>query len=123
MELEVTEAEARKAREALLEVRDSAAERRRRLDEDLSSVIAASTDVATDDEHDPEGATIAYERSRLTALIAQADEQFAAAQAGLDRLIAGTYGRCERCGDSIAAARLEALPTTRTCRECAGQAT
>jgi RNA polymerase-binding transcription factor DksA len=114
-------AEAAKARDALLAIQDDTAERRRRLDADLRSVLDASTDVATDDEHDPEGPTIAYERSRLSALIAQADEQLAEVQAALVRLAEGSYGQCERCGEQIAAERLEALPATRTCRDCAAR--
>jgi DnaK suppressor protein len=35
------------------------------------------------------------------------------------RIDAGTYGRCERCGERISRARLEALPTTRRCIDCA----
>jgi DnaK suppressor protein len=110
---------ARTTRDALLSLQTEAVERRRRLDADLRSVLESSTDVATDDEHDPEGPTIAYERSRLSALIAQADDQLVEVRAALNRLATGSYGLCERCGDRIAAARLEALPATRTCRACA----
>ncbi|MCD9197185.1 TraR/DksA family transcriptional regulator [Aeromicrobium wangtongii] len=37
----------------------------------------------------------------------------------MTRLHAGTYGRCESCGEVIAAARLEARPTARRCVACA----
>lgn len=37
----------------------------------------------------------------------------------LSRIEAGTFGRCTACGGQIAEKRLEALPTTRTCIECA----
>jgi RNA polymerase-binding protein DksA len=36
----------------------------------------------------------------------------------LDRLEAGTFGTCVRCGKPIAAARLEALPWAATCIDC-----
>jgi DnaK suppressor protein len=39
-------------------------------------------------------------------------------RAALDRLDAGTYGRCVRCGDAILAARLEVLPYAETCIRC-----
>ena len=39
---------------------------------DYDSVVAASLDTNADDEHDPEGATIAFERSQIGALVAQA---------------------------------------------------
>jgi RNA polymerase-binding transcription factor DksA len=42
--------------------------------------------------------------------------------AALARLDAGTYGECETCGSAIAAARLEALPWTTHCVQCAQQA-
>jgi RNA polymerase-binding transcription factor DksA len=42
--------------------------------------------------------------------------------AALERLDDGEYGRCERCGSEIGAARLEALPTTRFCISCASAA-
>lgn len=38
--------------------------------------------------------------------------------AALDRIDAGTYGRCERCGERIAPARLEALPHASACIRC-----
>lgn len=38
--------------------------------------------------------------------------------AALDRLEAGTYGRCVRCSGAIAPARLEALPYADSCIEC-----
>ncbi len=33
----------------------------------------------------------------------------------LARLAAGTYGRCEACGQEISQLRLDALPLARTC--------
>jgi RNA polymerase-binding transcription factor DksA len=92
---------------------------RDQLRRDLDGVIAAQADVATDDEHDPEGATIAYERSRLSALVDQADAHLVDITAAMERLAAGTYGSCERCGKPIGAERLEARPTVRTCITCA----
>ncbi len=38
--------------------------------------------------------------------------------AALNRLDAGTYGRCTRCGGQIAPARLEVLPHAAACIEC-----
>jgi len=42
-------------------------------------------------------------------------------RAALERIEAGTYGRCENCGQEIARQRLEALPYTRFCVQCAGK--
>lgn len=38
--------------------------------------------------------------------------------AALTRLDDGTYGRCLRCGERIAAARLEVLPHAENCLDC-----
>lgn len=39
-------------------------------------------------------------------------------ETALERIDAGTYGICERCGESIPVARLEALPYTTLCVDC-----
>ena len=39
--------------------------------------------------------------------------------AALARLSDGTYGDCMKCGDPISAERLEALPATPFCKNCA----
>jgi len=39
--------------------------------------------------------------------------------AALDRIRDGTYGRCQECGQEIRRSRLEALPYTPYCIECA----
>ncbi|WP_051707024.1 TraR/DksA family transcriptional regulator [Nocardioides aequoreus] len=99
----------------LRELREEARQRLDELDHDLDGVVQASRDTNADDEHDPEGATIAYERSQLGALRAQARARLAEVDAALERLAAGRYGRCEVCGEPIPPARLVARPTARTC--------
>lgn len=42
-------------------------------------------------------------------------------QAALERVEAGTYGVCASCGEDIAPKRLEALPSTLHCLECAAR--
>ena len=86
---------------------------------DFAAIVEASEGSNADDEHDPEGATIAFERSQLDALVQQARHHLGEIDAALERLHAGTYGTCERCGQLIAAGRLEARPTARTCIDCA----
>lgn len=39
--------------------------------------------------------------------------------AALDRIRAGTYGTCAKCGDDISEERLDVLPATPLCRNCA----
>jgi DnaK suppressor protein len=86
---------------------------------DYGAVVAASRDTNADDEHDPEGATIAFERSQVGALVEQARAHLEDVAAALARLEGGTYHQCERCGHPIGAARLEARPVARTCIDCA----
>jgi DnaK suppressor protein len=89
------------------------------LTDDYAGMVEASRDSNADDEHDPEGATIAFERSQVGSLVQQARSRLAEVDAALARLDAGTYGRCEQCGQAITEGRLEARPTARRCIGCA----
>jgi DnaK suppressor protein len=82
-------------------------------------IVEASEGVATDDEHDPEGATIAFERAQVAALVRDGGVLLAEIDAALERVAGGTYGVCVRCGSAIGPARLEARPAAPTCVTCA----
>ena len=43
-------------------------------------------------------------------------------EAALDRIANGSYGVCANCGERIAEARLDALPATPLCADCAAGA-
>jgi RNA polymerase-binding transcription factor DksA len=88
---------------------------------DLDAIAAANAN--TDDEHDPEGSTIAYERAQVAALLAGAQSNLGDLDCALARLSAGDYSVCERCHSQISAERLAALPAGRTCFDCANNAT
>lgn len=107
------------ARRRLLAERDETLARLTHLSNDYDAVVTASRDTNADDEHDPEGATIAFERSQLGALVLQAELHLAEIEAAMTRLDDGTYGTCERCGGQIGDGRLEARPVARTCIRCA----
>ena len=77
--------------------------------------VEASLDSNADDEHDPEGATIAFERSQVEALVRQAEARLEEVDAALTRVGDGSYGVCEACGEAIPAARLEARPSATRC--------
>ena len=85
------------------------------LDEDMAALVVAAQGSNADDEHDPEGATIAYERAQLAAMIEQTRSHLAEVHEASARVSAGTFGICEVCDQPIPAARLEARPTARTC--------
>lgn len=78
---------------------------------------------STDDEHDPEGVTLAFERSQESALASLARDRLAGISAAMEKLDTGTYGACERCGGDIAFARLQARPAATHCIECARRLT
>jgi DnaK suppressor protein len=90
-----------------------------RLGRDLAGVVAASEGSNADDEHDPEGATIGFERAQLAALLDAARRREADVEHVLRRLADGGYGTCEVCGEPIGAERLVARPSARTCVRCA----
>jgi DnaK suppressor protein len=89
------------------------------LTREFDAVVAASESSNADDEHDPEGATIAFERQQVVALLAQARQRLADVDDALARAAAGDYGRCVQCGQEIAPERLAARPQARTCIRCA----
>ncbi len=99
----------------LREQRDDLRRHVSHLEADIAALIAASRDSNADDEHDPEGQTIAYERAQLSALTRQARDHVQEVDAAIERVLAGTYGVCEVCGRSIDPARLEVRTTARTC--------
>lgn len=103
----------------LVEMRASAVQRIAEMTADLAAVAAASSGSNLDDEHDPEGSTIAFEREQLAALRGQADRHLVDIEAALERVRVGRYGTCERCGATITSARLDALPAVRLCLSCA----
>ena len=86
---------------------------------DVETIVAARRSVSTDDEHDPEGVTLAFELSQTESLINRATDRLAQIDAAVARLEAGAYGTCEVCGAPIGTARLEARPAARTCINCA----
>jgi DnaK suppressor protein len=106
-------------RRLLDEERAETLERLQSLREDYSGVVDASRDTNADDEHDPEGQTIAFERSQTGALVRQAEQHLREVDAARRRWEAGTYGVCEVCGALLPPGRLEARPTARTCVACA----
>lgn len=109
------------ARERLEEEAQQTRERLATLTRDFDGVVEASKDSNADDEHDPEGATIAFEREQVGALLAQSERHLTEIDAALERLAAGTYGICESCRQPIAAERLEVRPVARTCITCASR--
>ncbi len=109
------------AEAALAADRVATTERAAALRSEIDGIVAASADANADDEHDPEGATIAFERARASALLADAEDHLRALDRAEARLQAGTYAVCLSCGGPIAPERLTARPGVFSCIRCAAE--
>ena len=107
--------------ELLAAERVSVLERLAGLERELAAIIESLGSAGTDDEHDPEGATVAFERQHLAALVSQARGHLTQIDAAMLRLAEGSYGICEGCGQPISEARLAARPVTTLCITCASR--
>jgi DnaK suppressor protein len=109
------------AESRLVAERVAAAGRAESLRRDVEAIVESAKGGATDDEHDVEGATVAFERAQAMALLDETRAQIETLDQALARLAAGTYGRCESCGEPIAPERLAARPAATTCIRCASR--
>jgi DnaK suppressor protein len=100
--------------------RDRVVRRIAELTETFDEIVESSDTANLDDEHDPEGATVAFERTQVATLLDRARAQLGELDAARERLRTGRYGVCECCKQPIPAARLEAQPAARRCVGCAG---
>jgi DnaK suppressor protein len=105
--------------DALVEELAQAEARLATLDREHARIVAAAEGSNADDEHDPEGATLAFERQQLDALRAATRRRRDDLRRALADVADGTYGSCERCGRPIDPARLAVRPQARTCVGCA----
>lgn len=110
-------------RAALHAARAEATRQLETLTRDFDEIVDGSELVNTDDEHDPEGATIAFERAMVAALRDSAERRLAAIEVATSRLDDGSYGTCTGCGAPIAAERLEAVPDATACVTCTARGT
>jgi len=109
------------ARSRLATERVAAAARIAALEKDIAEIMESARAGATDDEHDPEGATIAFERAQAIALLEETRLQVGVLDQALARVEAGSYGRCEACGEAIAPERLAVRPAATHCIGCASR--
>lgn len=92
------------------------------LERDFRDIVESSADAVRDDEHDAEGATIAFERAQVASLLAEARARIGDLDQAGKRLESDEAGLCDRCGDPIGIERLEARPTATLCVSCAERA-
>lgn len=75
-----------------------------------------------DEPHSKDWEEMAVEREGeevLEQLGQSGQAEIARIRAALQRMREGTYGECVRCGEDISEARLDTLPDTPLCRNCA----
>lgn len=110
----------RALRSAITEELDRVEEQIASLTRSFDDIVEANVHANTDDEHDPEGATIAFERAQVSALLRQAQIDRAALRASLDRVDDDPrFGVCQVCTEFIGVERLMALPSATMCIACA----
>jgi DnaK suppressor protein len=109
---------------------------RRRLEDDLKQIQrdiyerTSGEQAITPSMESPDGTGISSEQADEASAVAEYDRNQGMLendralerriQAALRRLDEGKYGICERCGKSIVARRLEALPYVTLCVDCQG---
>lgn len=100
--------------------RDEVAGRVAEFEENVASIVRARGD-DTDDEHDPDGTTLAWERALHAGTVDAARAHLAEIDAAIARLRGGWDGACEGCGRPIAWERLAVRPSASSCVDCASQ--
>jgi DnaK suppressor protein len=111
-----TEAELAELRE---ELESEITELRAEISKAESEIAARMGDAvadAGDDQADAGAKT--FEREHEIALTHNARELLAQNERALARIVSGTYGVCESCGESIGKARLRAFPRATLCVAC-----
>jgi len=117
--MQVTNSDPAKSR--LTTDRDQTLGRIAELEREFAAIVTSASEGSAggDDEHDPEGATVAFERQHVAALVTQAREHLAAIDAAARKIDSGIYEICDSCGGAIGEERLAARPASLICVRCA----
>lgn len=83
--------------------------------------LGYGAEVQAYDPNFADSSQVTAERGEAEALAGKLRDALAEVEAAIDRLGKGTYGLCERCGQPISSARLEAKPAARRCIACASR--
>lgn len=111
--------------ETLNELKNTLLEEKKRIQAELERIGKPTTeagDYSTNfneigkDEDD--NATEVEDYTDNLALEANLEKQLKEILAALERIEAGTYGKCENCNDEIPLERLRAYPAARICTKC-----
>ena len=102
----------------LLEERARVQHALRRLHDDNSGTMTEGEEEETFDNHLGDAATITFDREMEYSLEGNSGHVLAAIEEALRRIDEGTFGKCARCGKTIASERLEAMPYATKCIDC-----
>ena len=83
---------------------------------DLQDLLRDGSDGAGNDQADVGSNSV--ERDAEMSLAANQSELVLQTQKALERLLDGTYGACENCGEAIGKMRLMAFPRATLCMTC-----
>ena len=85
-------------------------------EESFHALIMESGEGAGDDQAD--AGTKTFEREHEISLVYNARDMVMQTEHALDRITAGSYGKCEDCGNVIGKARLQVFPRATLCMIC-----
>jgi DnaK suppressor protein len=80
------------------------------------------SETSSDRSPDPntaEGGSLAFEMEKELSLWQNTSDILGMVEEALVRIDEGVYGTCDECGTAIPVARLDALPHTKLCVDCA----
>ncbi|WP_168583096.1 TraR/DksA family transcriptional regulator [Gephyromycinifex aptenodytis] len=110
------------ADDLLVHLREARQQARARVEEfhaTQQALTRSRGDSDSDDEHDPEGSTIAWDQALLAASRDAARRHLRDIESALSRVEDGWDGTCTGCGQPIPAERLQVRPHTDQCVSCA----
>ncbi|MFC7448280.1 TraR/DksA family transcriptional regulator [Rhodococcus daqingensis] len=114
----MTESTAATARDRIAAEQAATERRIESLNARLNDILDGSELTSNDDEHDPEGSTIAFERAQVASLLGDARQELDDLEAARRRVDDGSYGICVKCGRPIGTERLDVLPAVLRCIDC-----
>jgi RNA polymerase-binding protein DksA len=92
----------------------------REIEEEQEEVrLSETSSERSPDPNTAEGGSLAFEMEKELSLAQNAQDLLAKVEDALGRINDGAYGSCVDCRKPIPVARLDALPYTKRCVECA----
>jgi DnaK suppressor protein len=100
-------------------LRNSLLEEQQKLRQNIAHTATTSSEVNIGlGNHMAEDATAAFDQAAAVSLRRGQELTLDQINHALERMAAGTYGACERCGQEIDFARLKAIPQATMCMSC-----